>query len=138
MVIKVCKHYLSWYLHTYSTTWLLHIRRSIVGWLFRLFSGGMFTISALFCKAKRNGNYIVVIKMMMMMLLMVMMTMTMIMITTMKKQITGQGRKNHRKMMKTTTTTTTTTTILKSTKIKSTKYSTWELTFCVPQSVTTE
>jgi hypothetical protein len=77
--------------------------------VFRLFSEGIFTISALFCKAKRNGNYIVVIKMMIMMMIMMMMMMmmtmmtkttmmmTMIMITAIKKQITGEGKKNHRK-----------------------------------------
>jgi len=59
----------------------------------------MFTISTLFCKAKRNGNYIVVIKMMMMMMMIMVMimVMTMIMILTMKKQITREERKkNHR------------------------------------------
>jgi len=56
----------------------------------------MFTISTLFCKVKRNGNYIVVIKMMIMIMVMIMM-MTIIMILTMKKQITGQERKNHKK-----------------------------------------
>ena len=61
-----------------------------------------------------------------------MITMTMIVIRTMKKQITGQGKAKSQENQRVATTTTTITTTSESTKIKSTKHSTWEVILRVP------